>query len=142
MKIAKGRWLNIFKSKKNGENQRNSGDRTVNMIQKESDSMTQCPTSMALLFILSLVAILVSITEGFIIFYHSMIFAQCKFSLITLGLGQADLIYHGIFIMAPIYQLALYLDALRQRNIIQLFTLILFGMFEVKVIMCIFFLKK
>ncbi|KAI7892018.1 uncharacterized protein EV154DRAFT_419343 [Mucor mucedo] len=94
---------------------------------EEADTLMQCPTSMVLLFILSLEAVLVSIIEGFIIYFHSMVFAQCKFTLDTLGFGQADLIYHGIFIMAPIYQLFLYLDALRQRNIIQLFALIIFS---------------
>lgn len=94
---------------------------------QETDTLMQCPTSMVLLFILSLETILVSIIEGFIIYYHSMVFAQCKFTLDTLGFGQADLIYHGIFIMAPIYQLFLYLDALKQRNIVQLFTLMVFS---------------
>lgn len=108
---------------------RNTGDGRNNIVKErhETDTLMQCPTSMVLLFILSLEAILISITEGFIIFFHTMVFAQCKLTLNTLGIGQADLIYHGIFIMGPIYQLSLYLDALQQRNIIQLFTLIIFS---------------
>lgn len=126
MTVPKGRRFGIFKFRNNT----GDGNTTSVKVPQESNTLTQCPTSMALLFILCLVPILVTITEGFIIFYHSMIFAECEFSLNTLGLGQADLIYHGIFIMAPIYQLSLYLDILRQRNIIQLFTLILFGKFK------------
>ncbi|KAG1644876.1 hypothetical protein G6F44_002391 [Rhizopus delemar] len=44
------------------------------------------------------------------------------------GFEQTDYIYHGIFIFASVYQLFLYIDALRQRNIFQLLALILFGL--------------
>ncbi|KAI9270131.1 hypothetical protein EDC94DRAFT_513163 [Helicostylum pulchrum] len=82
---------------------------------------------MTLLFVLTLETILVCITESFVIYYHSKIFAACQFSLNTIGLGQADFIYHGLYMATPIYQLCLYLDTLRQRNVFQLFTLVLFG---------------
>lgn len=95
--------------------------------QEQHLNITQYPICMALLFILVLEAILVAVTESFVIFYHSSAFAQCEFSLNTLGLAQVDLIYHGIYIITPIYQLFLYLEALRQRNIFQLFTVLLFG---------------
>lgn len=94
-------------------------------------NMMQNPTSMALLFLLALEAVLVTVMESFVIYYHSMIFAQCQLNLVSLGLSQADLIYHGLFIVAPIYQLFLYMDTLKQRNIFQLFTLLLFGKFVV-----------
>ena len=90
-------------------------------------NMSHSPVSMALLFILCMEVVLLAITESFIIFYHTAVFAQCQFTLKTLGLAQADLIYHGIFIISPIYQLFLYMDALRQKNTIQLLTFIVFG---------------
>jgi hypothetical protein len=104
---------------------------------QQVSNIMQSPTSMALLFILTLEAILTVVMESFVIYYHSMIFAQCIFSLNTLGLSQADLIYHGIFIATPIYQLFLYIDTLRQRNIFQLFTLLLFGKVAVVNMSCI-----
>lgn len=100
-----------------------SGDQS----HQEQLKITQYPACMGLLLILTLEVILIAITESFVILYHSTVFSQCEFSLNTLGLAQADLIYHGIYIISPIYQLFLYLDALRQRNIFQLFTVILFG---------------
>jgi hypothetical protein len=90
-------------------------------------SMIQCPVSMTLLFFLTVEALAIAVIEGFIIYYHTMIFSQCKFSLKALGLGQMDLIYHGIFIITPIYKLFLYVDALRQRNSFQLLIFFLFG---------------
>jgi hypothetical protein len=96
-------------------------------IEKQHSSIIQCPASMALLFFLTVEALAIAAMESFIIYYHSMLFSHCKFSLETLGLGQIDLIYHGVFIATPIYKLFLYLDTLRQRNLFQLLILFLFG---------------
>ncbi|KAF1798765.1 hypothetical protein FB192DRAFT_1288873 [Mucor lusitanicus] len=59
--------------------------------------------------------------QGCIIYYHTLVFAQCVFSLRTLGLSQVDLIYHGILIMAFVYQVFLYMDCLRQRNLTHMY---------------------
>lgn len=96
-------------------------------LEKQHPSIIQCQTSMALLFLLTVEALAIAVMESFIIYYHTMIFSHCGFSLQTLGLGQVDLIYHGIFIITPVYQLFLYLDTLRQRNSLQLLIPILFG---------------
>ncbi|PHZ08666.1 uncharacterized protein RHIMIDRAFT_71889 [Rhizopus microsporus ATCC 52813] len=57
--------------------------------------------------------------------------SYCTLDLVVLGFAQTDFMYHGLFIVASVYQLFLYLDALRQRNICHLLALILFGFFFV-----------
>lgn len=109
------------------KSERQTLTRPGNQSHLEQLKISQYPICMGLLLILTLEVILIAITESFVILYHSTVFSQCELSLETLGLAQADLIYHGIYIISPIYQLFLYLDALRQRNIFQLFTVILFG---------------
>ncbi|OAD03667.1 hypothetical protein MUCCIDRAFT_81648 [Mucor lusitanicus CBS 277.49] len=66
----------------------------------QEKSIIHCPTSMVLLFILFVEALAITAMQGCIIYYHTLVFAQCVFSLRTLGLSQVDLIYHGILIMA------------------------------------------
>ncbi|KAI9485824.1 MAG: hypothetical protein EXX96DRAFT_21304 [Benjaminiella poitrasii] len=95
--------------------------------EEQSGSMIQNPTAMAVFFLLVVETIAIIVMQSFIIYYHTTIFVQCDFTLQTLGLSQLDLIYHAIFIATPIYQIFLYLDALRQRNVFQLFTLAIFG---------------
>lgn len=90
-------------------------------------NIIHCPTSMALFFILTVEALVVTAMEGCIIYYHTLIFARCNLSLRTLGLSQVDLVYHGIFVMSFIYQVFLYMDSLRQRNVFQLMILLLYG---------------
>lgn len=93
----------------------------------QEKSIIHCPTSMVLLFILFVEALAITAMQGCIIYYHTLVFAQCVFSLRTLGLSQVDLIYHGILIMAFVYQVFLYMDCLRQRNVFQLMILLLYG---------------
>lgn len=105
-----------------------SKDIAPKQIQYPQDKhITHCPTSMALLFILTVEAIAVTAMEGCIIYYHALIFAHCNLSLRTLGLSQVDLVHHGIFAMSFIYQVFLYMDSLRQRNVFQLMILLLYG---------------
>ncbi|KAI8646434.1 hypothetical protein BD408DRAFT_325590, partial [Parasitella parasitica] len=77
--------------------------------------------------ILLVEALAMTAMEGYIVYYHTLIFAHCDLSLRTLGLSQADLVYHGIFIMSFVYQLFLYMDSIRQRNVFQLIMLLLYG---------------
>lgn|SRR6478735_4256820 len=70
-----------------------------------------------------------AILESFVIYYDILIHSPCKIDMAMFGFEQTDYIYHGILIFASVYQLFLYLDALRQRNIFQLLALILFGSF-------------
>lgn len=70
-----------------------------------------------------------AILESFVIYYDILIHSPCKIDMAMFGFEQTDYIYHGIFIFASVYQLFLYIDALRQRNIFQLLALILFGNF-------------
>ncbi|KAL9539921.1 hypothetical protein MBANPS3_009984 [Mucor bainieri] len=94
----------------------------------QEKSIIHCPASMVLLFILFVEALAVTAMQGCVIYYHTLVFAQCDFSLRTLGLSQVDLIYHGILIMAFVYQVFLYMDCLRQRNVFQLMILLLYGL--------------
>lgn len=93
----------------------------------QEKSVIHCSASMVLLFILLVEALAMAAMQGCIIYYHTLVFAQCDLSLRTLGLSQADLIYHGILIMAFVYQVFLYMDCLRQRNVFQLMILLLYG---------------
>lgn len=106
----------------------NEGDGTPKQTQyPQEKSIIHCPASMVLLFILCLEALAITAMEGCIIYYHTLVFAHCNLSLRTLGLSQVDLIYHGMLIMAFVYQVFLYMDSLRQRNVFQLMTLLLYG---------------
>ncbi|GAN08120.1 hypothetical protein MAM1_0190c07627 [Mucor ambiguus] len=70
----------------------------------QEKSIIHCPASMVLLFVLFVEALAITSMQGCIIYYHTLVFAQCNLSLRTLGLSQVDLIYHGILIMAFVYQ--------------------------------------
>lgn len=105
-----------------------SGNISPKQIKYPQDKdIIYCHTSMALLVILAVEAIAVTAMEGCIIYYHTLIFAHCNLSLRTLGISQIDLVYHGIFIMSFIYQVFLYMDSLRQRNVLQLMIVLLYG---------------
>ncbi|KAI8975970.1 hypothetical protein BDB01DRAFT_704214, partial [Pilobolus umbonatus] len=62
---------------------------------------------------------------------HTRIYSECVFSIQSYSISQVDLLHHGLLILFPIYQLVLYMDALKLQNIIQLFTFILFGLLTV-----------
>lgn len=80
-----------------------------------------------LLGCLVLEPILIIILESFTAHYDMLRLSYCTLDLVVLGFAQTDFMYHGLFIVASVYQLFLYLDALRQRNICHLLALILFG---------------
>lgn len=136
--MATGHFMSKLRAMLNRPKDSNTNQQVV-ADQSQSAPIIQCPTSMALLFVLTLETVSVCIMESFILYYHSKIFAACPFSLNTMGLGQADFIYHGLYMAAPVYQLSLYLDTLRQRNVFQLFTLMLFGEFLFKYMITLHF---
>lgn len=93
----------------------------------QEKSIIHCSASMVLLFILFVEAFAITAMQACIVYYHTLVFVQCDLSLRTLGLSQVDLIYHGILIMAFVYQVFLYMDCLRQRDVFQLMILLLYG---------------
>ncbi|CAO3681893.1 unnamed protein product [Rhizopus stolonifer] len=79
--------------------------------------------AMLLLGILALVVL-----EYYVIYYDIHSLSTCKLTLTTLAFAQTDYIYHGILILGSIYQLFLYLDALKQKNTFHLLACILYGL--------------
>lgn len=94
---------------------------------EEKTSPLRIPVSMFILILLIVESIAITIMQGFVIHYHSLIFAHCHFTLESLGIATSDLISHGIYVITPIYQIFLYIDAVNQRNVFQLLMLLLFG---------------
>ncbi|KAI8370297.1 hypothetical protein BD560DRAFT_489846 [Blakeslea trispora] len=98
---------------------------------KKDNKISQCPTSVVMLCVLTAESIVIAVVEGLIAYYHTMLFSTCDLSLSNMGLQQVDFVCHGIMIMFPVYQTFLYIDVLRQRNITQLVTLLVFGILMV-----------
>ncbi|CAO3663712.1 hypothetical protein CU097_007597 [Rhizopus azygosporus] len=96
-------------------------------------SLTRAEASLNvfLLGCLILEPILIIVLESFTAHYDMLRLSYCTLDLVVLGFAQTDFMYHGLLIVASIYQLFLYLNVLRQRNICHLLALILFGFFFV-----------
>lgn len=92
-------------------------------------SLTRAEASLNvfLLGCLILEPILIIVLESFTAHYDMLRLSYCTLDLVVLGFAQTDFMYHGLLIVASIYQLFLYLNVLRQRNICHLLALILFG---------------
>ncbi|RUP19618.1 hypothetical protein BC936DRAFT_139305 [Jimgerdemannia flammicorona] len=78
--------------------------------------------------LITLQAILVVVLESVIISYHIALVSNCQLSPTGEGISMSDLIYHGLFMAAQLFQILLAIDALHQRNTAQLYALVLFGL--------------
>ncbi|KAF0541035.1 conserved fungal protein [Gigaspora margarita] len=67
--------------------------------------------------------IIITILEGFVIYFHVKYLSQYKLSPIGEGLFQTDLINHAVFITSLFFQVLLVTDALWRRNSIQIVAL-------------------
>jgi len=91
-------------------------------------SMFSSKYAVAALSLIVLQAILVIIFESIVINYHIDLISGCELSSSGQGVSISDLIYHGILMVAQLFQILLCLDALYQRNSAQLYALILFDL--------------
>ncbi|RIB13271.1 hypothetical protein C2G38_1975230 [Gigaspora rosea] len=68
-------------------------------------------------------AIVITILEAFVIYFHVKFLSQYKLNPIGEGIFETDLIYHAIFIFSLFFQVILVTDALWHRNSIQIVAL-------------------
>ncbi|KAG1139710.1 hypothetical protein G6F37_012556 [Rhizopus arrhizus] len=76
-------------------------------------------------------AIIISILEGIVIKNHLGLVQNCEATPVEEGVSESDLIYHSLFIISQVFQVVLCIDALHQRNTVQLCALITFGLLVV-----------
>ncbi|KAF0442437.1 conserved fungal protein [Gigaspora margarita] len=72
-------------------------------------------------------AIIITVLESFVIYFHVNFVKQYQLSRQGDGISEADLIYHAIFILSLFFQVLLAADALWNRNAVQLMSLVLFN---------------
>ncbi|RIB05619.1 hypothetical protein C2G38_2047456 [Gigaspora rosea] len=72
-------------------------------------------------------AIVVPILEAFVVYYHVSFVSQYTLDNVGIGISEADLIYHAIFILALFFQVFLAADALWRRNSVQIIGLVVFN---------------
>ncbi|RIB01980.1 hypothetical protein C2G38_1992071 [Gigaspora rosea] len=73
-------------------------------------------------------AIVITILEAFVIYFHVNFVSQYKLNPIGEGISEADLIYHAIFGISLFFQVLLVIDALRHRNSVQIVALVIFNL--------------
>ncbi|CAG8556882.1 10791_t:CDS:2, partial [Cetraspora pellucida] len=72
-------------------------------------------------------AIILTVLEAFVIYFHVNFVSQFQLTTIGDGISQADLIYHSIFILSLFFQILLTVDALWHRNSVQIIALVIFN---------------
>lgn len=78
--------------------------------------------------LITLQALLVCSLESYVVYQHLGLVSNCSLTTVGEGISTSDLIYHGLFMAAQIFQIILALDALHQRNTAQLYALVLFDL--------------
>ncbi|RIB13270.1 hypothetical protein C2G38_1975237, partial [Gigaspora rosea] len=73
-------------------------------------------------------AIVITILEAFVIYFHVNFVSQYKLNPIGEGTSEANLIYHAIFVISLFFQVLLVIDALRHRNSVQIVALVIFNL--------------
>ncbi|CAG8589179.1 7824_t:CDS:2, partial [Dentiscutata heterogama] len=73
-------------------------------------------------------AIIVTILEAFVIYFHVNFVIQYKLNSVGEGISEADLIYHSIFIFSLFFQVLLVVDALWHRNSVEIVALVIFNL--------------
>ncbi|KAI8144348.1 hypothetical protein BJV82DRAFT_667558 [Fennellomyces sp. T-0311] len=112
-----------------------SSDEAINMAptdQPQKGRRHQCFEASdypfgSLFTVLLFEAIVVSVLEGLRVSQTATQASQCVLTPAGVGVSYTNLIYRGLVIAAPLYQLLLCVDTLKQRCTAQLYALILFG---------------
>ncbi|KAF0541029.1 conserved fungal protein [Gigaspora margarita] len=73
-------------------------------------------------------AIVITILEVFVIYFHVNFVSQYKLNPIGEGISEADLIYHAIFVISLFFQVLLVIDAIWHRNSVQIVALVIFNL--------------
>ncbi|RHZ88528.1 hypothetical protein Glove_22g26 [Diversispora epigaea] len=73
-------------------------------------------------------AIVVTVLECLVIYYHVTCVSLFKLNEQGQGISEADLIYHAIFILALFFQIVLAVDSIMNNNTIQLISLVIFNL--------------
>ncbi|CAG8801973.1 19130_t:CDS:2, partial [Dentiscutata erythropus] len=73
-------------------------------------------------------AIIITVLEAFVVYLHVNFVNQFQFDSTGNGISEADLIYHSIFIISLFFQILLVVDALWNRNTVQIVALVVFNL--------------
>ncbi|CAG8658180.1 16532_t:CDS:2 [Acaulospora morrowiae] len=73
-------------------------------------------------------AVVITVLESLVVYYHLTFVSHYTLDNVGQGISESDVIYHLIFLISLIFQILLCVDALANRNSIQLIALVIFNL--------------